>query len=111
MDAPKCKLCGERHYGACPSFEEVGRVGNSNRDRAESGIHQPVGNERSQRPPAGAQAHPPAVDVVASEPPKPWRRGRRIAGEAHLVTAQQKPWLALGMSRATYYRRKRAGKL
>ncbi len=32
--------------------------------------------------------------------------GRPLASEAHLSHEATKPWLALGMSRATWYRRK-----
>lgn len=36
------------------------------------------------------------------------RIGRPLASQAHLTLSAMKPWLALGMSRRTWYRRRKA---
>jgi hypothetical protein len=78
MEAPKCKLCGERHWGVC-------------------GAIQVILNE----------AQILAVTKLSKEP----KKGRpRIEDKGQSFEAT-KPWLALGMSRRTWYsRRKEQGK-
>lgn len=123
MDAPKCRTCHERHYGLCP--------GNSRRDTPKGsrggGESRPAktGNKPGSVPgedvsssasrfvrPAvlGADLQPRAG--VATSP----REAKRKAGRPRIedrdkTLAATKPWKALGMERATWYKRKSEGKL
>ena len=47
---------------------------------------------------------PPGASPAASGAIKP-KVGRPLASQAHLTIAHQKPWIGLGMSRTTWFRR------
>ena len=47
----------------------------------------------------------PSRTVTGSIPVRSTKKGKPLASEAHLAIEQQKPWLALNMSRRTWYRR------
>lgn len=51
----------------------------------------------------------PAITRKASNGAATKPKGRPIAGLMHKTNEALKPWLALGMSRATWYRRKSQG--
>lgn len=48
MDAPKCKLCGEKHYGLCPSFKATPdpKAGDARKHTGQQGpaIEHPTGS-------------------------------------------------------------------
>jgi hypothetical protein len=50
-----------------------------------------------------------AEPIPESKPKQREYGGRRIAGEAHLTITALQPWVALGMSRRTWYRRRKLG--
>ena len=56
---------------------------------------------------AAAPKPRPAIARKASNGARP--KGRPIAGEMHKSNEAMKPWIALGMSRRTWYRRKASG--
>jgi hypothetical protein len=87
MDAPKCRICSERHWDrVCPSLTssrggdvEVGSIGVIRKER------------RRPEAPAGVTPSPREV-----------KRGRpRIEDRG-----KPKPWETAGMSRASWYRRR-----
>lgn len=75
MNAPRCKLCHERHYGLCPQPRRVSR--------------------------AALQAI--IQDSVKRQPAKP---GRPLDSAKDDTLTATKPWLAAGISRRTWYRRR-----
>ena len=95
MDAPKCKLCGERHWGDCPSLQS-----------RKIAARDPVWGHS--RPPLEAAPRAVATDqpLLAAKRSKGKGGRPRIGTEANTIT-HQKPWLAEGMSERTWYRRQR----
>lgn len=95
MDAPKCKTCGERHYGLCPGNKRTRASG-----RAEEA---PIGGPRDGKGKVGRPSR------IAKMPPAgvPAKRkaGRPRVEDRHKTLAAIKPWDAAGMSRATWYAR------
>ena len=97
MDAPKCRLCGERHYGLCPSLK-----GSAAKARAASADAQAQPTERgSQRQPhhegkrrqkARSSAVEPTAHnglVAGSTPAAPTKRKRAPNGTFDRKTYQR----------------------
>ena len=83
MDAPKCKLCGERHWGMCASDPD---------------------------PVVTFPPSPPEWREIAGWAVNIPRKGRpRIEDKGQSFEAT-KPWLAKGMSRRTWYARRKEAK-
>jgi hypothetical protein len=117
MDAPKCKICGERHYGPiCATKSSRGGGGSrpaQKRDRAPSGNAGLSGSDHHCGKPAvkgwhaGAGDAPLPVAGVAPGPREAKRKpGRPRAEDRGKTLAADKPWIAAGVSRASWYRRK-----
>ena len=59
----------------------------------------------------GGKGEPDRGQGMATEnAPKATRKGRPLESERHLTTEQTKPWVASGMSRRTWYRRRKEKK-
>lgn len=123
MDAPKCRLCGERHYGLCasaknsrggggsrPAIDKKGSVlealGQSTRDAK---AHRDRNGERPPSRPRG-ESRIGTAGVAPGPREAKRKQGRpRVEDRAKTLVAT-KPWLLLGMSRSTWYLRQRNGK-
>ena len=88
MDAPKCKLCGERHWGMCPT--DTGKLTES--------IERCIAEGRVKRRESAERAKTEMLAMPIGRP--------RIEDKGQSFEAT-KPWLALGMSRTTWYRRRK----
>lgn len=97
MDAPKCRLCGERHWHLpCPALKT-----NDQDNRS-------VVRKTAKSPDRPADIRD-AGSVGGEEKPSSagsTKRGRPLAKDKDKTLAATKPWLAEGMSRVTWYRRK-----
>jgi hypothetical protein len=124
MDAPKCRLCGQRHWGACANSPSVRAIAG---ERGHTALR-PLPAAAKAQVKASAKVKPKgkakkpgkkaekaaAKRAVAREYKNPSaffnkegsKRGRPLASEAHLSVEHNKPWEAEGMSRRTWYRRK-----
>jgi hypothetical protein len=128
MEAPRCKLCGLRHWGACansPSARAFAGERTTTKPlprivTADPPPHQqpkPKKAAYAGRPKRGKGKKPKKKKAAYAGAEHEKRgtyargegskRGRPIASEAHLSVEHQKPWEAEGMSRRTWYRRKR----
>ena len=61
------------------------------------------------RLPVSASSGSAAISPVAGTVGWTGKRGRPLASRAHLTLAATQPWLALGMSRRTWFRRRAKG--
>jgi hypothetical protein len=108
MDAPKCKLCGDRHWGMCPSNEEQ----RDDKTPHEISSSRPLPTRSRQAPNQVELPHErdhPHHGVHSRADPKDGSRplGRpRIEDKGKSFEAT-KPWVALGMSRRTWYSRRK----
>ena len=131
MKAPRCRLCGSEHWGMCanspsakvlgvkptapkatvapkpPPSPPKGKPADMKKPKAKS-------KAKSRKPAAKPKPAPKASEATKPDQPKPhkdWNRGRKLDSEAHLSVEQTMPWMALGLSRRTFYRYKAAGKI
>lgn len=90
MKAPKCRLCGKEHWGACAQAAP--------RDPAPVRA-EPVKTTKPKKTKAKAAPKKTA-------PPKPSRRprGRPVEGQEQFSNEKTKPWMAMKISRRTWYR-------
>jgi hypothetical protein len=113
MDAPKCRLCGLRHWGACAGSPSVRAIAGVRGTQPARPLVTDLGDTaRVKKSPRSKKAKPKRKAVYAGAEPAKKRvnRGRPLASEAHLSAEHKKPWDAEGMSRRTWYRRKLAKK-
>lgn len=91
MDAPKCKTCGERHYGLC-----LGKV----LSKVRESVTKKARSSTAERPPLTPQ-------VAGSSPAAPTKPkvGRPRIEDRDKTLAATKPWAVLGMSESTWRRR------
>jgi hypothetical protein len=103
-EKPKCKICGVAHWAYEPhvwkgekcrtATSNALSAGEPNLDSSEqeassSSLMQPSGTQNSK-----------SSALIA-------RKGRPLNSQRHLTNEAQKPWEALGMCRATWYRRQK----
>jgi len=102
MDAPKCKICNERHYGLCPGSKRPRPTA----VEAMASRVTPIKNPRADAKPVSAGYEDGrTVGLIPATGAKP-KRGRPRIGEP----PRSRPWEALGMSRSTWWRRQREKK-
>lgn len=120
MEFAKCKLCGERHgAGPCPSFFSrysgviSSRGGSSTRKSAvgEGGALMPLSVETDPATGGTARKAPIARSTKLDKPqsgkehrPDP-RETKRRPGRPRIGESRDQPWVSLGMSERTWYRR------
>lgn len=116
MDLVKCKICGEKHrLGGCPSLQDTRRASGTARKA-------PGGSEST-----GPSRYSPAVRTAGVKPrvmaAQETGRGeaehssrpanspafrKPLAKDAHKTLMAIKPWESEGVSRRTWYRRRKA---
>jgi hypothetical protein len=110
MDFALCKTCGERHRvtpRGCPKFRNKTVEAKSSRSGPKKTGLVPL---QSAHPGSGLDSPKESAGVASGlREAKP--KGRPLEKDRPMSLAQTRPWVSLGMSRRTYYRRKAEGKL
>lgn len=128
MRAPKCPFCGKEHWKTQPcsvavtnsrgerkrraiTVREVRAVGGEPTDILKATLGKPREFKVPKRGPRAEAAKLLSIaNAIISAGPVKRRPGRpRVEDTSKTLTAT-KPWEALGMSRATWYNRRREGK-
>lgn len=102
MDAPKCRTCGEKHW------PRAGCAATSSRG---SRVSRPALPSVRQASPDSQLVAPKAAGIGAREAgvapsPREAKRGRPLDVDKDKTLTAIKPWIAAGLSRATWYRRR-----
>ena len=127
MDAPKCRDCGERHWPRAGCAAKVGTAGTV-RPKGPDGDRSRVGRQQQELPTprlrresggvtptaqktqatGGKRAEVQGSATVAKgvEGPLSPKMGRPLDSERDKTLMATKPWIAAGLSRATWYRRR-----
>lgn len=99
MEAPLCRTCKTRHWGACANSPSARAL--------KPAAPPPVAARKPAKPPERR----PARKAKPDRPKRPPTGGRPLASQADKTVEHAAPWKKMKISRRTYYRRKAAGKL
>lgn len=100
MEAPKCRTCGDRHWGRmCPKSSSGSR-------ESRPAIKKPSGLSVPDRPLTQPMA--PGVGVAPNPLEAKPKRGRPLNKDRATAIEATKPWIGEGVSRRTWYARKKA---